>query len=88
MVSLLWLTWIYFPNFQNFLTFDSYLSSYIGIKLLLLLGTITLAIHVRFFIIPNLTKENLNNLAYHTIGVITLAVLFVIFGVGIRVGGF
>lgn len=82
------LTWIYFPNFQNFLDFDSYLSTYIGIKLLLLLGTIALAIHARFFIIPNLTKETLNSLAYHIVGVTTLAVLFVILGAGIRLGGF
>jgi putative copper export protein len=82
------LTWIYFPNFQNFLDFDSYLSTYIGFKLLLLLGTIALAIHARFFIIPNLTKETLNSLAYHIVGVTTLAVLFVILGAGIRLGGF
>jgi putative copper export protein len=82
------LTWIYFPNFQNFLDFDSYLSTYIGVKLLLLLGTITLAIHARFFIIPNLTKETLNSLAYHIVGVTTLAVLFVVLGAGIRLGGF
>jgi putative copper export protein len=84
----LWLTWTYFPNFQNFISFDSYLSTYIGIKLLLLLGTIVLAIHARFFIIPNLTKETLNSLAYHIIGVTTLAVLFAILGAGIRLGGF
>ena len=82
------LTWIYFPNFQNFLDFDSYLSTYIGVKLLLLLGTISLAIHARFFIIPNLTKETLNSLAYHIVGVTTLAVLFVTLGAGIRLGGF
>ena len=75
-------------NFQNFLDFDSYLSTYIGFKLLLLLGTIALAIHARFFIIPNLTKETLNSLAYHIVGVTTLAVLFVILGAGIRLGGF
>ncbi|WP_421658270.1 CopD family protein [Leptothermofonsia sp. ETS-13] len=83
----LWLTWTYFPGFQNFLAFDSYLSRYIGIKLLCLLGTLALAIHARFFIIPNLTKENLNSLAYHIVGVTTLAVLFVVVGVGIRLGG-
>ncbi len=82
------LTWIYFPNFQNFLDFDSYLSTYIGFKLLLLLDTIALAIHARFFIIPNLTKGTLNSLAYHIVGVTTLAVLIVIFGAGIRLGGF
>lgn len=84
----LWLTWIYFPGFQNFLAFDSYLSAYIGIKLLFLLSTLALAVHARFFIIPNLTKETLNSLAYHIMGVTTLAVLFVILGAGIRLGGF
>ncbi|MBD2328438.1 CopD family protein [Alkalinema sp. FACHB-956] len=83
----LWLTWTYFPGFQNFLAFDSYLSQYIGMKLLGLLGTLALAIHARFFIIPNLTKENLNSLAYHIVGVTTLAVLFVVIGAGIRLGG-
>jgi putative copper export protein len=83
----LWLTWIYFPGFQIFLAFDSFLSTYIAIKLGLLLATIALAIHARFFIIPNLSKETLNSLAYHIVGVTTLAVLFVIFGAGIRLGG-
>jgi hypothetical protein len=83
----LWLTWIYFPSFENFLKFDSFLSNYIGIKLVLLLLTLGLAIHARFFIIPKLTKETLNSLAYHIVGVTTLAVLFVILGAGIRLGG-
>ncbi|WP_337886040.1 CopD family protein [Fischerella thermalis] len=84
----LWLTWIYFPGLQNFWAFDSFLSRYIGIKLGLLLATLALAVHARFFIIPNLTKETLNSLAYHIVGVTMLAVLFVILGAGIRVGGF
>jgi putative copper export protein len=83
----LWLTWIYFPGFQNFWEFNSFLSIYIGAKLGLLLCTLALAVHARFFIIPNLTKETLNFLAYHIVGVTTLAVLFVVLGVGIRVGG-
>lgn len=53
----LWLTWIYFPGFQNFFAFQSYLSIYIAVKLSLLLGTMALALHARFFIIPKLTKE-------------------------------
>lgn len=83
----LWLAWIYFPGFQNFLAFESYLSIYIAIKLALLLGTLALALHARFFIIPKLTKETLNSLAYHIVGVTTLAVLFVVMGAGIRLGG-
>ncbi len=84
----LWLTWLYFPGLQNFWAFDSFLSRYILIKLGLLVATLALAIHARFFIIPNLRKETLNSLAYHIVGVTTLAVLFVILGAGIRVGGF
>ncbi len=86
-VTGLWMTWLYFPGFQHFLQFESYLSTYIGIKLGLLLATVGLAIHARFFIIPNLTTETLNSLAYHIIGITTLAVLFVILGAGIRLGG-
>ncbi len=83
----LWLTWIYFPRLEHFWAFDSYLSTYIGIKLLLLLGTLTLAMHARFFIISNLTKDNLNSLAWHIGGVTILSVGFVIIGAGIRLGG-
>jgi len=86
-VTGLGLTWTYFPGFEHFWAFDSFLSTYIGIKLLLLLATLALAIHARFFIVPNLTPETLNSLAYHIIGVTTLAVLFVVLGAGIRVGG-
>jgi putative copper export protein len=83
----LWLTWIYFPGFKNFWNFDSFLSIYIGGKLICLLGTVILALHARFFIIPNLSQENLDSLAYHIIGVTVLAVTFVVLGAGIRVGG-
>lgn len=84
----LWLTWIDFPGFQNFLAFESYSSRYIGMKLLFLLGTLVLAVHARFLIIPNLTKGTLDALAYHIVGVTALAVLFVVFGAGIHLGGF
>lgn len=82
------LTWIYFPQFQGLWQLDSFLSRYVVIKLGLLLLTVILAVHARFFIIPNLSKETLNYLALHIIGVTILAVLFVVFGVGIRLGGF
>ncbi|MBE9176099.1 hypothetical protein IQ225_13690 [Synechocystis salina LEGE 06155] len=65
----------------------SYPSTCIGIKFLLLLGTVALAIHPRFFTIPNLTGKTLNDLPFHIIGVIFLATLFVIIGAGIRLGG-
>ena len=82
------LTWIYFPQFQGLWGLDSFLSRYVVIKLILLLLTVVLAVHARFFIISKLSKETLNLLAYHIVGVTTLAILFVVFGVGIRLGGF
>ena len=81
------LTWIYFPQFQGLWGLNSFLSRYVVIKLMLLLLTLGLAIHARFFIIPKLSKETLNSLAFHIIAVTILAVLFVVFGVGIRLGG-
>jgi putative copper export protein len=86
-ITCLWLAWLYFPGFQGFWGFDSFLSVYIGIKLGLLLATLILAVHARLFVIPNLTKDTLNWLAYHIVAITTLAVLFVVLGVGIRVGG-
>ena len=86
-VTGLWLSWIYFPGLQNFGALDSFISRYIVIKLGLLIATLALAVHARFFIIPNLTQETLNTLAYHIVGVTTLAVLFVVLGTGIRLGG-
>ena len=82
-----WLTWIYFPGLHSFWAFDSYLSAYIGIKLALLVGTLLLALHARFFIIPTLTKDTLNSLAFHIVSVTLFAVAFVILGAGIRLGG-
>jgi hypothetical protein len=58
-----------------------------SLKLALLLLTLILALHSRFFLIPKLSEENLNFLALHIVAVTTLAVLFVIFGAGIRLGG-
>ncbi len=62
----LWLTWIYFPGFQSFLEFNSFLSVYIGIKLLLLLGTVALALHARFFYYskPDKRDSNFSGLSY------------------------
>ncbi len=87
MITGFWLTGIYFPNFEDFLKFDSYLSQYIGLKLLCLLGTLALAVHARLLIIPKLASATLYSLTYHIIGVTIFAVLFVILGAGIRLGG-
>jgi putative copper export protein len=57
------------------------------IKLALLAGTVGLALHARFKLIPALRDETLPVLAGHIVAVTTLAVLFVLAGVLFRVGG-
>ncbi|MBE9223583.1 CopD family protein [Cyanobacterium stanieri LEGE 03274] len=82
------LIWIYFPHFEGLWALDSFLSRYVVTKLGLLLLTVTLAIHARLFIIPKLSVETLNSLAWHIIAITTIGVLFVVLGVGIRLGGY
>lgn len=57
---------------------------YLWTKLGLLLATLVLGIHARFFIIPKLTPEKLSFLAMHVILVTILAVALVITGLSFR----
>ena len=59
----------------------------IGLKLLLLAGTVLLAAHARLFVIPRLDTARLPLLAWHIAGVTLISVLFVLAGVAIRFGG-
>jgi uncharacterized membrane protein len=53
-------------------------------KLGLLAGTIGLAMHARFLIIPKLTVETLPSLAFHIVLVTVLAVSFIVTGLSFR----
>ena len=86
-VSGLWLAHRYLPHPTQWFAFDSPLAAHIGAKLILLGLTLALAVHARVRLVPRLGPGNLNTLAYHIIAVTVLAVLFVVLGVGIRVGG-
>jgi putative copper export protein len=57
------------------------------VKLLLLAGTVGLALHARLKLIPRLTDDTLRGLAAHIVGVTILAVGFTVAGVLFRVGG-
>ncbi|HEU5290481.1 MAG TPA: CopD family protein [Cyclobacteriaceae bacterium] len=57
---------------------------YLWIKLGLLISTMALGIHARFFIIPRLTVERLSLLALHVILITVLAVALVITGLSFR----
>lgn len=81
----LWMAFSYYK--VSFSDLSSPLTVTILIKLALLLVTMLLAIHARFFIIPKLTEKNLNSMALHITGVTLISVLFLIAGVAFRFGG-
>jgi len=64
--------------------FSDHHNKHIYIKLILLICTIALAIHARFFLIP---KRDLKPLSYHIILVTLLSIAFVFVGFSTRAGG-
>lgn len=82
------LAYLFEPEFGSWLNFDSRVSIHISLKLILLALTLILAIHARTRLVPKLSHENLSFLAVHIISVTILAVLLVMVGVSLRVGGF
>jgi hypothetical protein len=79
----IWMSLIYVP-FANWWSLDTPHHVYLWTKLGLLLATIGLAVHARFFIIPKLTIDTLSLLALHIILATALAVGFVITGLSFR----
>lgn len=73
-------------NWQEWFDFSSP-SRGIGIKLILLLLTIILAIDARFRVIPKLSSTNIVSLAWHIIPVTIIGVLYVLVGAFFRIGG-
>ncbi|MEO7088097.1 MAG: copper resistance protein CopD [Bacteroidia bacterium] len=68
-------------------SFSNPIETAISIKLFLLLLIVLLAIDVRVFIFPRVTKNNLWWLGSHIIAVTVISILFLYFGVSIRFGG-
>lgn len=79
----IYITTVYAPGLLDF-DFSDHYTKHITIKLGLLLCTIALAIHARFFLIP---KRKLKPLAFHIIAVTIISVLFVFTGFSARSGG-
>jgi putative copper export protein len=76
-VTGIWMSLIYVPATQWF-SFDNVMSNHIALKIFLISGTIILAVHARFFIIPRLSADTLSYLGFHilAITIISLALLF------------
>ncbi len=68
--------------------FSNSISALISIKIILLLITVILAIHARFFIIPKLDADKLSMLGWHIAGVTIIAVLMLLTGLSFRMGLF
>ncbi len=83
----LWMGWIYLPGFQGLLSPANPIGMLVGVKLLLLAGTVAMALHARLRLIPNLNDANLSGLAWHIRSITALAIAFVVVGALIRLGG-
>lgn len=83
----LWMGAIYLPGFQGLFSPANPIGILVGVKLLLLLATAALAVHARLRLIPTLSDDNLNGLAWHIRGITALAIAFVVVGALIRLGG-
>ncbi|MBT8258720.1 MAG: CopD family protein [Bacteroidia bacterium] len=77
------LSFHYCPQFLEFALNDHY-TRHIFIKFILLILTIILAVHARFYLIP---KRNINTLSWHILLVTLIALLFVFTGFSARSGG-
>jgi putative copper export protein len=86
-VTGVWLAFRRLPEFSSWFAFDSFVSTYICVKLMLLAATLALAMHARLRLLPSLDAAKLTTLAWHIIAVTILSVLFVVMGVGLRTGG-
>ncbi|MBL7871477.1 MAG: CopD family protein [Cyclobacteriaceae bacterium] len=79
----IWMALLFVP-FQNWWHVSTSHHILLWIKLGLLVSTIGLAIHARFFIIPKLNVNTLSSLAFHITLVTVLAVGFVLTGLSFR----
>lgn len=79
----IYMTFYYAPDFFRMDMADHY-TRHLVFKFVLLMATLALAIHARFFLIP---KKRLKLLAIHILAVTLIAILFVFTGFSARSGG-
>lgn len=80
----IYLAYSLLPNVSEWFSFSNHISTHVGIKLILLIITVLLALDARFRLIPNLSEKNLTSLAVHIFMVTLVAILFVIIGLSFR----
>jgi putative copper export protein len=77
----------YDVTFTKWFSFSNGIEKVVSVKLLLLVVTLGLAIHARFFIIPKLSVANLKQMAVHIIVLTTITITMLVFGSFVRIGG-
>lgn len=82
----LWMAYKLMPTINDWFSYDNDLSILISLKLLLLVATIVVALHARFYAIPRLSAQTLKAFSVNIILVTLLAVSFVIVGTLFRTG--
>ncbi|MFL0781289.1 MAG: CopD family protein [Prochlorococcus sp.] len=82
------MTWFVLNGQLSLLSIEKPIAILLATKLLLLVITITLALHARLRLIPNINEADLPQLAWHIRGITAASIAFVVVGAGIRLGGF
>lgn len=85
-VTGLWMAQRIMPTFSAWFTLDNDLSILISLKLSLLLATILVALHARFWVIPTLSANTLKAFSVNIILIALLSVSLLIVGSLFRTG--
>lgn len=85
-VTGLWMAQRIMPTFSAWFTLDNDLSILISLKLSLLLATILVALHARFWVIPTLSDNTLKAFSVNIILITLLSVSLLIVGSLFRTG--
>ncbi|MBU5617955.1 CopD family protein [Psychrobacter sp. TAE2020] len=85
-VTGLWMAHQIMPTFSAWFTLDNDLSILISLKLSLLLATILVALHARFWVIPTLSTNTLRAFSVNIILITLLSVSLLIVGSLFRTG--
>lgn len=80
-----WMGFYRIPNFPEWWNWNNYTGRLLGLKLGLLILTLSFAVHARFRIIPTLSAEKLPVLGLHILGVTVLGILFALIGLSFRI---
>jgi putative copper export protein len=83
----IWMAYDFGITYQSWFHFSGSLEKVVSIKLVLLMLTFVLALYTQIYVIPNLTKYNLNKIAFSIISVTVIGLSMLILGSTIRYGG-